>query len=84
MSGLSVRVWRRYGQVRLYVSAGDGEIGWYDPRTGRFLLTEPEMAAEFWAAALAESDATGGQRRPAGTCCTPCPSVIAARTSITW
>jgi len=57
VSGLSVRVWRRYGQVRLYVSAGDREIGWYDPRTGRFLLTDPEMAAEFWAAALAESDA---------------------------
>lgn len=57
MSGLSVRVWRRYGQVRLYVSAGEREIGWYDPRTGRFGLTEPEMAAEFWAAALAESDA---------------------------
>ncbi len=56
MSGLTVRVWRRYGQVRLYVSVGDREIGWYDPRTGRFLLSEQAMAAEFWAAALAECD----------------------------
>ncbi|HEX4060159.1 MAG TPA: nuclease-related domain-containing protein [Streptosporangiaceae bacterium] len=56
MSDLAVRVWRRYGQVRLYVSGAGGEIGWYDPRTGRFDLAEPELAAEFWAAALAECD----------------------------
>jgi hypothetical protein len=56
VSGLTVRVWRRYGQVRLYVSADGREIGWYDPRTGRFQLSEQAMAAEFWAAALAECD----------------------------
>jgi hypothetical protein len=47
-------VWQRYGQVRLYVSDGDHEVGWYDPRTGRFELAEPALDAAFWAAALAE------------------------------
>lgn len=56
MSGLTVRVWRRYGQLRLYVSAGDREIGWYDPRTGRFALADEAMAAQFWAVALAECE----------------------------
>lgn len=57
MTGLTVRVWRRYGQVRLYLSRAGREVGWYDPRTGRFALAEPDLAAEFWAAALAECDA---------------------------
>ena len=56
MSSLTVRVWRRYGQLRLYVSAADRQIGWYDPRTGRFELTEQGLAAQFWTAALAECD----------------------------
>jgi hypothetical protein len=46
--------------VRLYVSAADRDVGWYDPRTGRFALAEPELAAEFWAVALAECDALIG------------------------
>jgi hypothetical protein len=56
MSSLTVRVWRRYGQMRMYVSAADRQVGWYDPRTGRFELTEQDLAAQFWAAALAECD----------------------------
>jgi hypothetical protein len=32
------------------VSAGDEELGWCDPRTGRFQLTRPAMAAVFWSA----------------------------------
>jgi hypothetical protein len=56
VGALTVRVWRRYGHVRLYVSAGGREVGWYDPRTGRFELAEPGLAAPFWAATLAECD----------------------------
>ncbi|HEV3066444.1 MAG TPA: nuclease-related domain-containing protein [Streptosporangiaceae bacterium] len=44
------RTWERYGQLRIYVSAGDDELGWCDPRTGRFQLTRPAMAAVFWSA----------------------------------
>ncbi|MGH3156355.1 MAG: hypothetical protein ACRDNF_07265 [Streptosporangiaceae bacterium] len=66
VSGLTVRVWRRYGQVRLYVAAADREVGWYDPRTGRFALAEPALAAEFWTVALAECDALIGAGKLAG------------------
>jgi Nuclease-related domain len=56
MSSLTVQVWRRYGQLRIYVSEADRKIGWYDPRNGRFELAEEDMAPQFWAAALAECD----------------------------
>jgi hypothetical protein len=53
---LTVRVWQRYGQLRLYVSAGERDLGWYDPRSGRFLLGEPGLGIAFWTAARAECD----------------------------
>jgi Nuclease-related domain len=56
VNDLTVRVWRRYGQLRLYVSQAGREVGWYDPRSGKFDLTEPDLAAGFWAVALAECD----------------------------
>ena len=55
---MTTRVWQRYGQLRIYVLAGDlagdGEVGWCDPRSGRFALSRPERADEFWAAVAAE------------------------------
>ena len=56
MSSLTVQVWRRYGQLRIYVSEAGRQVGWYDPRNGRFELTQQDLAAPFWAAALAECD----------------------------
>jgi hypothetical protein len=50
----TARVWRRYGQLRIYVSAAGVELGWCDPRSGRFQLHEPAMAADFWLAVRAE------------------------------
>jgi len=47
-------VWRRYGQLRIYISAGDVELGWCDPRSGRFQLHQPAMADDFWLAVRAE------------------------------
>ena len=49
MSPLNSRVWRRYGQLRIYVSADNGPVGWFDPRTGRFQLSQPGLRDEFWA-----------------------------------
>jgi hypothetical protein len=55
---VTTRVWQRYGQLRIYVLAGDlagaGEVGWCDPRSGRFALSRPELADEFWAEVAAE------------------------------
>jgi hypothetical protein len=48
------KTWERYGQLRIYVSADDEELGWCDPRTGRFELTRPAMAPVFWSAIRAE------------------------------
>src|SRR5689334_13665576 len=50
----TARVWRRYGQLRIYVSAGDVELGWCDPRSGRFQLHQPAMVDDFWLAVRAE------------------------------
>ena len=54
MPPLQVRVWRRYGQLRIYVSAGPDPVGWFDPRTGRSQLSQPQLDDEFWAAVRAE------------------------------
>jgi Nuclease-related domain len=54
MSPLNSRVWRRYGQLRIYVSADNGPVGWCDPRTGRFQLSQPGLRDEFWAEVRAE------------------------------
>ena len=54
MSPLNSRVWRRYGQLRIYVSADNGPVGWFDPRTGRFQLSQPGLRDEFWAEIRAE------------------------------
>ena len=54
MSELTARVWRRYGNLRIYVSAGDVKLGWCDPRSGRFELHQPAMAEDFWLAVRAE------------------------------
>jgi hypothetical protein len=53
---LRSRVWQRHGQLRLYIS-GDGlEVGWCDPRTGRFELHQPALEPEFWQAVHAGCD----------------------------
>ncbi len=54
MPPLESRVWRRYGQVRIYVSADNGAVGWFDPRMGRSQLSQPHLRDEFWAAVRAE------------------------------
>ena len=54
MPPLNSRVWRRYGQLRIYVSAGDQPVGWCDPRTGRFQISQANRRDEFWAAIRAE------------------------------
>jgi len=50
----TARIWRRYGHLRIYISAGDVELGWCDPRSGRFQLHQPAMAENFWLAVRAE------------------------------
>ena len=54
MSPLNSRVWRRYGQLRIYVSADNDPVGWFDPRTGQSQLSNPDRHDEFWAAVRAE------------------------------
>jgi hypothetical protein len=53
MPPLNSRVWRRYGQLRIYVSAANDPVGWFDPRTGRSHLSRPDRRDEFWAAVRA-------------------------------
>jgi DNA-binding transcriptional LysR family regulator len=56
MAPLRSRVWQRHGQLRLYIS-GDGlDVGWCDPRTGRFELHQPTLEPEFWQAVHAGCD----------------------------
>jgi len=50
----TARIWRRYGHLRIYISAGDVELGWCDPRAGRFQLHQGAMAEDFWLAVRAE------------------------------
>jgi hypothetical protein len=54
MPPLNSRVWRRYGQLRIYVSAGHDPVGWFDPRTGQSQLSRPDLHDGFWAAVRAE------------------------------
>ena len=54
MPPLSSRVWRRYGQLRIYVSADHDPVGWFDPRTGQSQLSRPDLHDGFWAAVRAE------------------------------
>ncbi len=54
MPPLNSRVWRRYGQLRIYVSADHDPVGWFDPRTGRSQLSRPDLHDGFWAAVRAE------------------------------
>jgi len=56
MAPLTSRIWRRYGQLRIYVSAGDQAVGWFDPRSGRSQLSQPERQDEFWAAVRTECE----------------------------
>jgi hypothetical protein len=68
MHPLHSRVWRRYGQLRIYVSADNDPVGWFDPRTGRSRLSQPRLGGEFWAAVRAECErlvADGHIREPA-------------------
>ncbi len=50
----TARIWRRYGHLRIYISAGNVELGWCDPRSGRFQLHQPAMAEDFWLAVRTE------------------------------
>jgi hypothetical protein len=54
MHPLNARVWRRYGHLRIYVSADNDPVGWFDPRTGRSQLSQPDLHDEFWAAVRIE------------------------------
>ena len=54
MPPLRSRVWRRYGQVRIYVSAGHQPVGWCDLATGRFQISQADRRDEFWAEVRAE------------------------------
>ncbi len=51
---MTTRVWQRYGRLRIYVSIGDLEAGWSEPRTGRFVLARPDLEQAFWAEVEAE------------------------------
>lgn len=50
----TAKVWQRYGHLRIYVSDGDVQLGWCDPRSGRFQLAQPARAEGFWAVIHAE------------------------------
>lgn len=63
MSELEVRVWRRYGNFRLYVSCADEKVGWCDPRTGEHEIGLPQRTDEFWTVIRAECE----RLRAAGT-----------------
>src|SRR5690348_10641096 len=73
----TARVWRRYGHLRIYVSAGDLPLGWYDPRSGRFQIDQPAMVDDFWLAVRAECrrllqrGQLAGAVLPAGTIAEP-------------
>jgi hypothetical protein len=54
MPPLNSRVWRRYGQLRIYVSAGDQPVGWFDPGTGRSEISQASRRDEFWVTVRAE------------------------------
>jgi nuclease-like protein len=54
MPALNSRVWQRYGQLRIYISAGDEAVGWFDPRSGRSQLSQPDRCDEFWAIVRSE------------------------------
>jgi hypothetical protein len=54
MPSLNSRVWRRYGQLRIYVSAGDQPVGWFDPGTGRSEISQASRRDEFWVTVRAE------------------------------
>jgi Nuclease-related domain len=51
---LTSRVWERYGRLRVYVRTGELEVGWSEPRTGRYLIHQPELAPQFWSEVGAE------------------------------
>lgn len=63
MGELEVRVWRRYGNFRLYVSCADEKVGWWDPRTGKHQIDAPLREEAFWVAVRAECE----RLRAAGT-----------------
>jgi hypothetical protein len=54
MPPLNSRVWRRYGQLRIYVSADHDPVGWFDLRSGQSHLSRPDRHDEFWAAVRSE------------------------------
>lgn len=54
MPPLNSRVWRRYGQLRIYVSDGDQPVGWFDPGTGRSEISQASRRDEFWVTVRAE------------------------------
>jgi hypothetical protein len=69
----TARVWERYGQLRIYVSAGDRQLGWYDPRSGRAQLSDPAMEAEFWSAIRAECQRLEQEGRLSNVALPPVP-----------
>ena len=70
---LTAKVWERYGQLRIYVSVGDHELGWFDPRSGRVQVNDPAMEAEFWAAVRAEYERLVSEGRLSAAALPPGP-----------
>jgi hypothetical protein len=56
VASLRSRVWQRHGQLRLYISTDGLDVGWCDPRTGRFELHQPALETEFWQAVHARCE----------------------------
>ena len=70
---MTTRVWQRYGQLRIYVLAAGLEVGWSDPRSGRFVLKRPELEEAFWAEVQAECQRLRRDGRLAGPAVPPVP-----------
>jgi hypothetical protein len=70
---VTTRVWQRYGQLRIYVLAAELEVGWSDPRSGRFVLKVPELEEAFWAEVEAECQRLRQDGRLTGPALPPVP-----------
>jgi hypothetical protein len=70
---VTTRVWQRYGQLRIYVLAAGLEVGWSDPRSGRFVLNRPELEEAFWAEVAAECQRLRRDGRLTGPALPPVP-----------
>lgn len=65
MSDLEVRVWRRYGNLRLYLARGEVKVGWYDVRTGAHEIETPADGALFWETVRSECARLGEEVKAA-------------------